>query len=133
MESFLRDGAPPPSAVKAWIHLGASNACHQWARDGDGWRTDGSVDSAARRLVMSPSMQTMISEPFRPIDAVRFVADKEAIGELRDVKAAGYRDFFGMAGSHRFFHTPTDGPQTTSPAILEPVARAFASALDALM
>jgi hypothetical protein len=133
MASFLRDGAPPPSAVKAWIHLGASNACHQWTRDGNGWRTDGSVDSAARRLVMSPSMQTMISEPFRQVDAVRFIADKEAIGELRDVKAAGYRDFFGMAGSHRFFHTPTDGPQTTSPAILEPVARAFASALDALM
>ena len=133
METFLRHAAPAPSVVKAWIHLGASNACHQWTQDGDSWRTDGSVDSAARRLVMSPSMQTMISEPFRHIDAVRFVADKEAIGELREVKAAGYRHFFGMAGSHRFFHTPTDGPQTTSPAILEPVTRAFASALDALM
>ncbi len=133
METFLRDGAPAPSAVKAWIHLGASNACHHWTPDGEGWHTDGSVDSASRRLVMSPSMQTMITEQFRQIDAVQFIADKEAIGELRDVKAAGYRDFFGMAGSHRFFHTPTDGPQTTSPAILEPVARAFASALDALM
>ncbi len=133
METFLRDGAPAPSAVKAWIHLGASNACHHWTQDGEGWHTDGSVDSASRRLVMSPSMQTTISEQFRQIDAVRFIADKEAIGELRDVKAAGYRDFFGMAGSHRFFHTPTDGPQTTSAAILEPVARAFASALDALM
>ena len=133
MESFLRHAAPPPSEVKAWIHLGASNACHQWTQDGEGWRTDGSVDGAARRLVMSPSMQTMVSQQFRQIDAVPFIADKEAIGELRDVKAAGYRDFFGMAGSHRFFHTPTDGPQTTSPTILEPVARAFASALDALM
>ncbi len=133
MEHFLRHAAPPPSEVKAWIHLGASNACHQWTQDGDGWRTDGSVDGAARRLVMSPSMQAMVSQQFRQIDAVPFIADKEAIGELRDVKAAGYRDFFGMAGSHRFFHTPTDGPQTTSPAILEPVARAFASALDALM
>jgi hypothetical protein len=133
MERFLRHAAPPPSDVKAWIHLGASNACHQWTQDGEGWRTDGSVDGAARRLVMSPSMQTMVSQQFRQIDAVPFIADKEAIGELRDVKAAGYRDFFGMAGSHRFFHTPTDGPQTTSPTILEPVARAFASALDALM
>jgi hypothetical protein len=133
MESFLRHAAPPPSEVKAWIHLGASNACHQWTQDGEGWRTDGSVDGAARRLVMSPSMQAMVSQQFRQIDAVPFIAEKEAIGELREVKAAGYRDFFGMAGSHRFFHTPTDGPQTTSPAILEPVARAFASALDALM
>jgi hypothetical protein len=133
MEHFLRHAAPPPSEVKAWIHLGASNACHQWTQEGEGWRTDGSVDGAARRLVMSASMHAMVSQQFSHIDAVPFIADKDAIGELRDVKAAGYRDFFGMAGSHRFFHTPTDGPQTTSPAILEPVARAFASALDALI
>jgi hypothetical protein len=133
MERFLHQAAPPPSEVKAWIHLGASNACHLWTQDGEGWRTDGLVDGSSRRLVMSPSMQAMVSHQFRHLEAVPFIAEKEAIGELRDVKAAGYRDFFGMAGSHRFFHTPTDGPQTTSPAILEPVARAFASALDALM
>jgi hypothetical protein len=41
---------------------------------------------------------------------------------LRDVQAAGYPNFLGMAGLHRFFHTPADDLRTTSPEILEPVA-----------
>jgi hypothetical protein len=35
----------------------------------------------------------------------------------------------GMAGLHRFFHTPADDLRTTGPEILEPVARAFADAV----
>jgi hypothetical protein len=34
-----------------------------------------------------------------------------------------------MAGLHRFFHTPADDLGTTSPEILEPVARAFTDAV----
>jgi hypothetical protein len=41
----------------------------------------------------------------------------------------GHRNFFGMAGLHRFFHTPADDVSTTSPEILEPVARAFTEAV----
>jgi hypothetical protein len=48
------------------------------------------------------------------------------VGKLRDVHAAGYRNFLGMAGLHRFFHRPADDLRTTDPEILEPVARAFA-------
>jgi hypothetical protein len=47
----------------------------------------------------------------------------QAVGELRDVRGAGYRNFLGMAGLHRFFHTPADDLRTTGPEILEPVAR----------
>lgn len=74
----------------------------------------------------------LADESFGAIDAARFVAEKQAIGELRDVKAAGYRNFFGLAGQHRFFHTPADDLGTTGPEILEPVARAFAHALRTL-
>ena len=45
------------------------------------------------------------------------------------MQAAGYPNFLGMAGLHRFFHTPADDLRTTSPGILEPVARAFADAV----
>ena len=45
------------------------------------------------------------------------------------MQAAGYPNFLGMAGLHRFFHTPADDLRTTSPEILEPVARAFADAV----
>ncbi|MGH8186815.1 MAG: hypothetical protein ACREUC_09650, partial [Steroidobacteraceae bacterium] len=57
--------------------------------------------------------------------------DKQAPpGELRDVHAAGYERFLGMAGSHRFFHSPSDTPKTTGREALEPVAVAFAKALE---
>jgi hypothetical protein len=72
---------------------------------------------------------SLVDANFAAIEARRLVAEKQAVGELRDVHAAGYPNFFGMAGLHRFFHTPADDVRTTSPEILEPVARAFAAAV----
>ena len=60
--------------------------------------------------------------------AKRLVTEKQAVGELRDVHAAGYANFLGMAGRHRTFHTPSDDLAATGPEILEPVARAFVDA-----
>ncbi len=65
----------------------------------------------------------------RSIRATRLVAEKQAVDELGDVHAAGYGNFLGMAGLHRFFHTPAADLRITSPEILEPVARAFADAV----
>ena len=80
-------------------------------------------------MVLSPSAAPLVDETFAAIKATHLVAEKQAVGELRDVQAAGYRNFFGVAGLHRFFHTPADDLRTTSPEILEPVARAFADAV----
>lgn len=62
------------------------------------------------------------------LDLGTLVAEKQAVGELRDVHAAAYRNFFGMAGLHHSFHTPADDLAATGPEILEPVARAFVAA-----
>ena len=67
---------------------------------------------------------------FKDVVATRLAGASAGIGELRDVLAAGYPRFFGMAGSHTFFHTPADSAATTGPEILEPVIRAFAKTLD---
>jgi hypothetical protein len=80
-------------------------------------------------LVLSPSAASLVGETFAAIKATRLVAEKQAVGELRDVRAAGYANFFGVAGLHRFFHTPADDLRTTGAEILEPVARAFADAV----
>ena len=48
---------------------------------------------------------------------------------MRDVHAAGYPNFLGIAGRHRSFHTPGDDVNATGPDILEPVARAFTEAV----
>jgi hypothetical protein len=129
MELFLKQGAPPPQDTLAWVHFGASNACFAWTAGPDGFTTERKVDDALRFMVLSPSAAPLVDEAFAAIKATHLVADKQAIGELRDVQAAGYRNFFGVAGLHRFFHTPADNLNTTSPEILEPVARAFADAV----
>ena len=129
MELFLKQGAPPPQDTLAWVHFGASNACYAWTAGPSGFTRQDKVDGALRAIVLSPSAAPLVGETFAAIEATRFVAETQAVGELRDVHAAGYRNFFGMAGLHRFFHTPADDIGTTSPEILEPVARAFADAV----
>jgi hypothetical protein len=129
MELFLKQGAPPPQDTLVRVHFGASNACYGWTAGPQGFAREDKVDDALRFMVLSPSAGPLVSESFAAIKATRLVAEKQAVGELRDVHAAGYPNFLGMAGLHRFFHTPADDLRTTSPEILEPVARAFADAV----
>lgn len=132
MELFLKQGAPPPRDTLVWVHFGASNAsnaCYAWTAGPQGFTREDKVDVALRSIVLSPSAAPLVGETFAAIEARRLIAEKQAVGELRDVHAAGYRNFFGMAGLHRFFHTPADDVRTTSPEILEPVARAFTEAV----
>jgi hypothetical protein len=129
MELFLKQGAPAPANTLAWIHLGASNACYSWTEGPDGFVNDRKVDPSLRFMVLSPSALPLAGETFGAVEAQKLVAEKQAIGELRDVQAAGYRNFLGLAGLHRFFHTPADDLKTTGPEILEPAARAFADAV----
>ena len=129
MELFLRKGAPPPRDTLVWVHLGASNACYGWSAGPEGFTREDKVDDALRFMVFSPSAGPLVGETFAAIKATRLVAEKQAVGELRDVHAAGFPNFLGMAGLHRFFHTPADDLRTTGPEILEPVARAFADAV----
>jgi hypothetical protein len=80
----------------------------------------------------SISMARPVERAFAQIEGIRLTGEKAAIGELRDVHAANYRHFFGMAGSHKFFHTPADGLAAVDPALLAPMAKAFADALSAV-
>jgi hypothetical protein len=157
MEQFIAHAAPAPADVTAWVHLGASNACYGWVRDGDrvggnadvdgdpdgrgdgdrdgtvaGLRSTGRVDADVRILALSPSLEPLVHDVFADVAAHRFTGERAGVGELREVRAAGYPNFFGMAGMHRFFHTPRDAATMTGPEILEPVARAFARAVDRL-
>ena len=70
-----------------------------------------------------------VERAFAHIEGVRLSGEKAAIGELRDVYAGNYRHFFGMAGSHKFFHTPADSLAAVDPGLLVPMAKAFADTL----
>lgn len=78
--------------------------------------------------MLSKSAVALTDEAFGRVGAKRLVTEKQAVGELRDVHAAGYANFLGMAGRHRTFHTPADDLSATGPEILEPIARAFVDA-----
>jgi len=129
MAHFIRSQAPPPAATLAWAHFGASLACHEWRRDGERWVAGNVVDTRQRVIAWSQSMDDLVLRHFGGIVGTSLVGDKAAVGELRDVHAAGYPNFFGMAGLHGLFHTPADSAAGTGPDSLEPVARAFAGAL----
>jgi hypothetical protein len=84
-------------------------------------------------LASSPSADALTAEAFAGLPLTRFLAAESAPGELREVRAAGYTTFFGMASRHQFFHNPMDGLASTGPEILEPVIRAFGRAIDLLV
>ena len=124
MELFLKHGAPAPKDTLAWIHFGSSNACYAFA--------EGAAHRSARARALSRAEQIRRRADrrgFCEVEAKRLVTEKQAVGELRDVHAAGYANFLGMAGRHRTFHTPSDDLAATGPEILEPVARAFVDAV----
>src|SRR5262249_15113779 len=107
MELFLKDGAPPPRDTLAWVHFGSSNACYGWIEGPQGLARAATPDPA-RVFVLSKSAVALADETFGAVKATHLVAEKQAVGELRDVHAAGYPNFLGLAGNHRFFHTPGD-------------------------
>jgi hypothetical protein len=116
MEHFMREGAPPANATAAWAHFGASLACRE----------------AAVVINSSTSLTALVDRQFAGIEGTRLTAQKAAVGELREVHGAGYANFFGMAGTHRLFHTAQDSAAAVDPAKLAPMAKAFADTLDAV-
>ena len=117
MAHFMRHGAPPPKSTAAWAHFGASLACR---------------DPVVTAINSSVSLARPVERAFAQIEGIRLIGEKAAIGELRDVHAANYPYFFGMAGSHKFFHTPADDLAAVDQDLLAPMARAFADALSSI-
>lgn len=128
MEVFLHNQPPPPDKTLAWIHFGASIACYEWQKTETGWTTTKTVDPR-RAMISSQSAANLTQAAFNGQPFVRVTASGPPPGELRDIYAAGYRNFFGIAAGHRFFHTPADTAATTGPEALEPVVRGFAQAI----
>jgi hypothetical protein len=117
MAHFLKDGAPASAETVAWAHLGSSLACH---------------GTVAKAICSSISLAAVVERHFAGIEATRLIGQRAAIGELREVHAARYENFFGMAGSHKYFHTPADSMSSLSNEMLAQVTRRFGDMLTAL-
>lgn len=132
IEDFIKHEAPTPDSTAAWVHFGASLACYNWRWEHERWVNDSQVDTRFRVLARSQPMDALVRRHFAAIAGVDRVGESAAVGELRDVHAAGYANFFGVTGLHTFFHTPADTADATGPKALSPVIRAYVAALDEL-
>ena len=118
--------APAATDVRAWLHLGASIGARKWTEHGG---------------VLSPLEQAHEFNPFfyapqldpAAVAAFATIPDLEVLpaaelrrahSELGEILHAGY-PAAGFVGPHRFFHTPKDTPDVTSPALLAPYGAAL--------
>lgn len=130
MQHFIAAQAPPPDRVVAWLHLGSSLACGAWRRDAAGlFVATGRLETEGLLVNRSRSLDTPVRRHLGRLGATDRLGKDAAVGELGDVFAAAYPNFFGVAGEHAFFHTPADTSAGTAPELLEPVVRAIAAAL----
>ena len=153
---FIRERAPSPTLVDLWLHLGASIATRAWRESPErelGAGLDGpDVPERSGELVADPPILEGILThlgDYAGYPSARTVssfvetlqhqarADRQAqrpAAELPELMRfayftavdAGYRPSLGLFGHHAYFHTPLDGAASTSPELLEPVARALA-------
>lgn len=101
--------APPPSATRFWLHIGANVAARDW-HDTVGRPTPlPSVDSQ-RFLSLSPELLPLARALFAgqigyeaPVSS-----DVLAAGELVEVIRAGYAPAAGVFGIHRYHHVAED-------------------------
>jgi len=131
MQAWLARDAPPPGRVIAWLHLGAGLATYAWRPTPIGAERLAGADPA-RLLLYTPPLEAVAREAFAGLPCERRAAPDIAVGEMRLVVPRGYGRVLTAVATHRFHHTPEDGPEATGPELLEPAARAFARVLERL-
>jgi hypothetical protein len=121
--------APPPEAVSLWLHLGASIAARRWQVDGNHVTPIDKVHESSR-LFASPQSLALARQAFANVPDLQLTPSDVLLssggGELTHIVQDGY-SAAGMAGDHRYFHTPLDLPTVASPELLAPYGRAFSS------
>jgi hypothetical protein len=126
MRSFLASGIVTPDRVRCWMHLGAGIATFAWEDTERGPRKLTTSDPN-RFLMCSPGLEEHLRDAFSKAGRINLLVGR-GVGEMALIFASGYRGF-GIAGAHRFHHTPADGPDSTAPHLLAPVAGAIADVL----
>jgi hypothetical protein len=127
---FMREHAPGPPEVDCWLHLGAGIATHAWCEGPDGPERTGQPD-ARRRLMASDDLADVVGPVFVAHPGLDRISDR-AVGEMEVILDRDYRGF-GIAGGHRYFHTPADAPDMTGPGLLADVTDAIIAAVEAAL
>lgn len=126
MRAYLRDEPPPRDRVKCWMLFGAAVAAYEWQQGAGGLRRLDRVD-ARRRLYASQDLLSIARDAFQRIPCIGPLTD-QAGGAQRLLIENSYSRM-GLSLGNFFHHLKSDVPAMTSPALLEPLARASAMAL----
>lgn len=132
-EIFHHSQAPKPADTALWFHLGASFGARAYEETPDGPVAQ-STPNLGRALMASPDMIPHLEAAFagQPVIEKPIPRDvKTALGEYRLVAEEGYPSSAGFWGYNAHFHTPIDGAESTTPEIMEPIARGVAKAIEA--
>lgn len=130
MHAVLREVAPHPDDVDCWLHLGAGVVTHEWCEGPDGPERTGHPDPR-RRLMASDDLADAVAAAFAGHPGLERVSER-AVGEMEVILEHDYRGF-GIAGGHRYFHTPADAPEMTGPELLADMADAILEAVEAAL
>ncbi|MDP3494818.1 MAG: hypothetical protein Q8R82_17035 [Hyphomonadaceae bacterium] len=130
---FHESQAPDPKDTAFWFHLGASFGARAYQETPAGLVVQ-DTPNLTRTLMATPDLVPLCEAAFagQPVIEKPLAADiSKALGEYRLVAEEGYPTSAGFWGANAKFHTPIDGADSTTPEIMEPVARAIAQVLEA--
>jgi hypothetical protein len=131
-ERYIAELAPKPKDTALWLHLGANVAARDWHERRPLLSPLPSADPQ-RFLLAGPKLVPALAKAFAGQPGLEnpYPADpKLAAGELGSILAAGYDPAMGVFGAHRFHHTRSDDLRCVSPALIPPVAAAFAKVIE---
>jgi hypothetical protein len=130
---FHEQSAPEPNETALWWHLGAAFGARAYEETADGLVAQ-DTPNLTRALMATPDLVPLIETAFagHPVIEKPMAADlSKALGEYRLVLEEGYPSGAGFWGGNAHFHTPIDGAEATTGAIMEPIARAIAQVVEA--
>ena len=129
---FHELSAPGPGETALWWHLGAAFGARAYEETPNGLVAK-DTPNLTRALMATPDLVPLIEKSFagQKVIETPMPADlAKALGEYRLVLEEGYPSGAGFWGGNAHFHTPIDGADATTGAIMEPIARAVAEVIE---
>jgi len=129
---FHQGQAPKPQDTMLWFHLGASFGARQYEETAAGLKPL-DTPNPTRTLMMTPDLIASGSAAFagQPTIEKPAAADvARSAGEYTLVLKEGYPSSAGFWDFNGRFHTPGDGADSTTGAIMEPIVRAIAKVIE---
>lgn len=130
---FHEQSAPGPDETALWWHLGAAFGARAYEERPDGLVAK-DTPNLTRALMATPDLVPLVEKAFagQPVIGKPMAADlSKALGEYRLVLEEGYPSGAGFWGGNAHFHTPIDGADATTGAIMEPIVKAVAEVIEA--